>query len=101
MIQLELWLEAITPFLQQNNQNVEIIPMLVPYNSFENLDAFSEEIAQPLSKLMKKNSMNYREDLAVVISSDAIHYGNEDWGSSNLAPFGVDSLGTAKAYQKN
>lgn len=101
MIQLEHSLEAITPFLQQKNKSVEILPMLVPYNSFENIDTFSEEIAQALIKLLKENNMIYGEDLAVVISSDAIHYGNEDWGSSNLAPFGVDSLGTAKAYQKD
>lgn len=101
MMQLEHSLEAITPFLQQSNKSVSIIPMLVPYNSFKNMDTFSEIIAQALAILMKENNMNYGEDLAVVISSDAIHYGNEGWGSSNLAPFGVDSLGTSKAYQKD
>lgn len=101
MMQLEHSLEAITPFLQHKNKNVEILPMLVPYNSFENMDAFSEVIAKALSDLMKENNLNYGEDLAVVISSDAIHYGSEDWGSSNLAPFGTDSLGTLKAYQKD
>ena len=101
MMQIEHSLEAITPFLQQSNESVEIIPMLVPYNSFEDMDTFSEVIAQALADLIKEENMNYGEDLAVVISSDAIHYGSEGWGSSNLAPFGVDSLGTAKAYQKD
>ncbi len=101
MMQLEHSLEAITPFLQQNNKNVEIIPMLVPYNSYESMDTFSEIIAQALAALMKEKNMKYGEDLAVVISSDAIHYGSEGWGSSNLAPFGVDSIGTAQAYQKD
>ncbi|CAM4310228.1 AmmeMemoRadiSam system protein B [Gillisia hiemivivida] len=101
MMQLEHSLEAITPFLQHKNKSVEIIPMLVPYKSFENMDTFSEVIAQALADLMKETNMNYGEDLAVVISSDAIHYGNEGWGSSNLAPFGVDSLGTAQAYEKD
>ncbi len=101
MMQLEHSLEAITPFLQNNNESVEIIPMLVPYNSFGNMNTFSEIITQALANIMKENNMNYGEDLAVVISSDAIHYGSEGWGSSNLAPFGVDSLGTSKAYHKD
>ncbi|WP_010229080.1 AmmeMemoRadiSam system protein B [Gillisia marina] len=101
MMQLEHSLEAITPFLQQKNNNVEILPMLVPYNSFENMDAFSEVISIALSDLMKEKNMKYGKGLAIVISSDAIHYGNEGWGSSNLAPFGVDSLGTAQAYNKD
>jgi len=101
MMQLEHSLEAITPFLQQNNKSVQIIPMLVPYNSFENMNSFSEVIAQALANLMRENNLNYGEDLAVVISSDAIHYGNEGWGNSNLAPFGVDSVGTSKAYLKD
>jgi len=101
MMQLEHSLEAITPFLQEANKNVEILPMLVPYNSFVSMNSFSEVIAQVLSDIMKDKNMNYGEDLAIVISSDAIHYGSEGWGSSKLAPFGVDSLGTAKAYQKD
>tara|TARA_R100000935_G_C2818120_1_gene158322 strand:+ start:104 stop:1201 length:1098 start_codon:yes stop_codon:yes gene_type:complete len=101
MMQLEHSLEAITPFLQNNNKYVEIIPMLIPYNSFKNMESFSGTIAQALADIMKKNNMNYGKDLAIVISSDAIHYGSEGWGSSNLAPFGVDSLGTSKAYNKD
>jgi len=101
MMQLEHSLEAITPFLQQSNESVEIIPMLVPYNSFKDMDSFSEVMAQALANLMMENNLKYGEDLAVVISSDAIHYGNEEWGNSNLAPFGVDSLGTSKAYKKD
>lgn len=101
MMQLEHSLEAITPFLQNANTDVEILPMLVPYNTFENMQVFSEKIAQALFEIMKQENLKYGEDLAIVISSDAIHYGNTDWGSSNLAPFGVDSIGTQQAYSKD
>ena len=40
MMQLEHSLEAITPFLQKNNKDVEIIPLLVPYMTFENMGRF-------------------------------------------------------------
>lgn len=101
MMQLEHSLEAITPFLQKNNKDVEIIPLLVPYMTFKNMNLFSTELANALYQLIKKKKLKYGKDLAVVISNDAIHYGNEGWGGSNMAPFGVDSSGNKKAHQKD
>lgn len=101
MMQLEHSLEAIVPFLQHSNPEVEILPILIPYNSFESLDLYSDLVASGLAELMKSKNLTYGKDLAVVISSDAIHYGDEDWGSSNLAPFGTDSTGTLKAFNKD
>lgn len=101
MMQLEHSLEAITPFLQKRNPNLEILPMLVPYNTFKSMQQFSEDIASNLVDLMRENNLEYGEDIAVVISNDAIHYGSKGWGSSNLAPFGTDSIGTEKARQKD
>jgi len=101
MMQLEHSLEAITPFLEKNNNEIEIIPLLVPYITFEKMNLFSSELANTLNEIMKKKNLKYGEDLAIVISNDAIHYGDEGWGGSNLAPFGVDSLGNEKARQKD
>ena len=101
MMQLEHSLEAITPFLQKNNQEVEIVPLLVPAMTFENMQLFSQELAQTMARLMKTQNLNYGKDIAIVISSDAIHYGNEGWGGANMAPFGVDSIGNEKARQKD
>ena len=101
MMQLEHSLEAIVPFLQYSNPAVEILPILIPYNSFESLELFSDQVASALAEIMKDKKLKYGKDLAVVISSDAIHYGDEDWGSSNLAPFGTDSTGTSKAFNKD
>jgi AmmeMemoRadiSam system protein B len=101
MMQLEHSLEAITHFLQKNKKKVTIIPILIPYMRFNHMTQFSEELAKALHDIMKSEHLIYGKDLAFVISNDAIHYGDEDWGGSNLAPFGVDSSGTAKAWQKD
>ena len=101
MMQLEHSLEAITPFLQKNIKDLEIIPVLVPYITFENMNQFSDQLSKAVHDVMKSENLKYGKDLAVVISNDAIHYGSEDWGSSNLAPFGVDNEGTEKAKQKD
>jgi len=101
MMQLEHSLEAITPFLQKNNKKVEIIPLLVPYMTFENMELFSEDLSSALGELMKSKGLTYGNDLAIVISNDAVHYGSEGWGGKNLAPFGTDGIGNEKARQKD
>jgi MEMO1 family protein len=101
MMQLEHSLEAIIPFLEKSNKDVEIIPILVPYMTFENMDLFSDELSKALYAIMTKENLKFGEDLSIVISNDAIHYGNEDWGGKDMAPFGVDSIGNEKAIQKD
>ncbi|HAG16231.1 MAG TPA: AmmeMemoRadiSam system protein B [Bacteroidales bacterium] len=100
MMQLEHSLEAIIPFLQNKNRAVEIVPILIPYFSFDKMDSFSSDLAQVLLEIIKQENLHFGKDIAIVISNDAIHYGNEDWGGKNMAPFGVDSIGTAKVIEK-
>jgi len=89
--------EAIIPFLQYYNRNIQIISILVPYMSFERM----QEIAGPLSQAIKKATVDkgliWGKDFAIVISTDAVHYGDEDWGGKNYAPYGTDSAGYDKA----
>jgi len=101
MMQLEHSLEAITPLLQKNIEELEIIPILVPYITFDNMNLFANQLSSAVYQVMKDEHLGYGSDIAIVISNDAIHYGSEDWGSSNLAPFGVDDIGTQKARQKD
>jgi len=95
---LEHSLEAIVPFLHRKNPNLEIIPILVPYINYDTIDAISSQLSKAVKKVMEAHNLNYGEDVAVVISNDAVHYGNEEW-SGDLAPFGVDDKGTEKARQ--
>jgi len=101
MMMIEHSLEAIVPFLQRNNKCVEIVPVLVPYMDFSTMQKISAELAMALSKLMKDEGMVFGKDLAVVISNDALHYGDQDWGGADMAPYGCDSVGNAKANAKD
>lgn len=101
MMALEHSLEAITPFLQKMNPQVEIVPILVPFMKFEDMKRFSEDLSNVLAQQMKLQNLAYGKDIAIVISNDAIHYGNTDWGGGDLAPFGVDEAGNKKALEKD
>ena len=49
---------------------------------------------------MIANNLNWGSDIALVVSTDAVHYGDEDWGGNNYAPFGCDSTGNKTAQDK-
>jgi len=98
MQELEHSLEAIVPFLQKKSRDVNIVPILVPYINYETIDNISDDLSKAVAKIMNKNNWIYGEDLAVVISNDAVHYGDVNW-SGDLAPFGTDDEGTKKARQ--
>lgn len=97
MQSVEHSLEAIIPFLQYNNRDLEIIPILVPYMSFEKMQQISISLSKILSGMMDERSLSWGDDIAIVISTDAVHYGDKDWGGKNYAPYGTDSLGLLNA----
>jgi MEMO1 family protein len=89
--------EALIPFLQYQDRNVEIISILVPYMDLSRMQEISERLAGALFTIMKQKNLQWGEDIALLITSDAVHYGDEDWGGKNYAPFGTDSTGNAQA----
>jgi len=95
--QSEHSLEAIVPFLQFYNRNIEIVPILVPYMSFDRMDEIAGSLALALNKIMQENDLMWSRDIAIVISTDAVHYGCEGWSDSDYAFFGCDSAGYKKA----
>ena len=97
---LEHPLEAIIPFLHKKNRNVEIVPILIPYVNYQTIDKISSELATAVNTILKEKNWKYGKDLAVVISNDAVHYGDDQW-SANLAPFGTDDEGTKSARQRD
>lgn len=94
---IEHSVEGILPFLQYYHRNVEIISILVPYNSFENMDTISISLARSIEAVIKTNKLQWGKDIALVISTDAVHYGDEDWGGRNFARYGADTTGYEKA----
>lgn len=89
--------EAIVPFLQYYNRDVEIIPILVPAMPFERMKVVSQSLARSIKKVCDENRLNWGSDYSIVISADAVHYGDESWGGKNFAFYGADSTGYKKA----
>ncbi len=95
--QAEHSIEALVPFLQYQNRDVQIIPVLVPFMNFDMMEKFAFDLARGIDTVMKAHNLQWGEDLAFVISNDAVHYGDEEWGGKNYATYGCDSAGYAKA----
>ena len=97
--QAEHSLEAIVPFLQYFNKNVRVVPILIPYMSFKTMKSLSSALAGALYDLSQDNNQDFKigRDYAIVISTDAVHYGCEDWGGSDYAFYGCDTAGFKKA----
>jgi len=95
--QAEHSVEALVPFLQYYNRDVQIIPILIPYMDFEMMEKYSADLAKVIAGVMKKNDLKWGNDFALVISNDAVHYGDEDWGGKNYATYGCDTAGYEKA----
>ena len=90
-------LESMLPFLQHFNSNIQIVPILVPCMSLEWMKVVAKALAVALQKSFQEHNLSWGDDVALVVTTDAVHYGNEDWGGKNYAPFGVDSAGYRKA----
>lgn len=101
MQQVEHSVEAIVPWLQAYNPEVEIVSILVPYMDWETMDRLSSDLASALAGIFRENGWTFGEDVAILSSSDAVHYGDCDWGGQNYADFGVDITGYEKAVQRD
>ncbi len=95
--QAEHSIEALVPFLQNQNRNVEIIPILVPYMNFDMMEKYALDLAGGIEKVLKAHNLEWGKDMALLISNDAVHYGDEEWGGKNYATYGCDSAGYVKA----
>jgi MEMO1 family protein len=94
---IEHSVEAMIPFLQYFNRNISIIPILVPTMNPERMEACGKALADAIKTVAKNHKWEWGIDFAVVVTTDAVHYGNEDWGGVNRAYFGCDEKGNIKA----
>lgn len=90
-------LEALIPYLQYFNRNISIVPILVPAMSPERMDSCGKALADAIRIVAKNHQWEWGRDFAVVVTTDAVHYGNEDWGGTDRAYFGCDEEGNIKA----
>ncbi|MBN2683301.1 MAG: AmmeMemoRadiSam system protein B [Bacteroidales bacterium] len=86
-------LEALLPFLQYYRNDIEIIPVLIPFSDFESMNSNAEHFAEKFSNICRNNSLNWGKDFAVIISNDAVHYGDEGWSGRQYNRYGTDSEG--------
>jgi AmmeMemoRadiSam system protein B len=90
-------LEAIVPFLQWRRRDVTIVPILVPYMGWERIDDLTGELAAAVTAAMKRHGWELGRDLAIVVSSDAVHYGDD----FDHTPFGADAEGYQRAVARD
>ncbi|MGA2298283.1 MAG: AmmeMemoRadiSam system protein B [FCB group bacterium] len=89
--------EAIIPFLQYYNRNIEIISILVPYMPYSRMNEIAVPLSKAINEVTLKNHLKWGKDFAIIISNDAVHYGDQDWGGKNFALYGADSAGYKQA----
>jgi AmmeMemoRadiSam system protein B len=97
MQQLEHSVEAKLPFLQHYDRALQLVPILVPYMSFARMNELAMPLARALAEIMRREPLAWGADIALVSSTDAVHYGDEEWGGRNFAWYGMDAAGYAKA----
>jgi len=100
---IEHSIEALIPFLQYYNEEVEIIPILVPHMSLDRMMVISHSLAASIHDATEADRLQWGKDFSILISNDAVHYGDEGWGENNFVPFGSDTAGYNKAvtHEKN
>jgi len=89
--------EALIPYLQYFNRNISIIPIIIPAMSPDRMEACGKALAEAIRTVAKNRKWEWGTDYAIVATTDAVHYGDEDWGGANRAYFGCEEKGNAKA----
>jgi AmmeMemoRadiSam system protein B len=87
-------IEGIAYFLKHANPDVEIVPVIVPAASFERLSEEAVSLGAALAASMKKRDWQLGRDVAIVVSADGTHYG-EDFRFTPYGDGGVKALEAA------
>jgi MEMO1 family protein len=93
--------EALIPWLQHFNRDVEIVSILVPHMRFSKMDSLAAELAIACESIITENNWQLGKDIAFLISNDGSHYGDQGWGGKNYAPFGAGCEGLIKASERD
>jgi len=97
MQSIEHSVEAKLPFLQHYNRSVQFVPILVPFMSFARMNELALQLAGALQAIIAEDRLDWGRDIALLSSTDAVHYGDEGWGGRNFARYGADAEGYAQA----
>jgi len=83
---LEHSIEALVPFLQFNNPEILITPIMVTAMPWERMQELSERLAEALAAYMRAKGLQPGRDIFFLISADANHYGRD----FDNTPYGED-----------
>jgi MEMO1 family protein len=97
MQSIEHSVEAKLPFLQHYNRGVEFVPILVPCMSPARMNELASQLARAISLIIDEERLESGADIALLSSTDAVHYGDEGWNGRNFALYGADAEGYVKA----
>ncbi len=97
VVETEHSLEALVPFLQYFNRNVQIIPILIPFTRWDRMNRLAEDLAGVVSEIIRENGLVLGKDIAILVSSDGMHYGDHAWSYYDYHPFGTNAAGYQKA----
>ena len=92
-------LESLIPFMQYFNRDISIIPLLVPAMSPDRMNECGKALANAISDIAERRGWEWGTDYAIIVTTDAVHYGNEEWGGKDYARFGCDDEGNKKARE--
>jgi MEMO1 family protein len=91
--------ESMIPFLQYFNRDISVVSILVPAMSPDRMEECGKALSLAINSVAEKHNWKWGTDFALIITSDAVHYGNEDWGNADYAFFGCDTAGNNKAVK--
>lgn len=94
-------IEGILPFIAYFHPDVEIFPILVPYMHFDTMEEIAQDLSEIMDQWLSKHNLTLGKDLQVIISSDAVHYGDQGWNGKNYAPFGTDCQALTQAIKRD
>ncbi len=91
--------EAIAYWLKHQDPGLEIVPILVPSASFPRFRELASHLGHALAASMRKRGWVLGRNVAIVISSDGIHYGT-DFAYTPYGDGGVDAYTKAVARDR-
>ena len=97
MHSIEHSVEAKLPFLQYYNRGVQFVPILVPFMSYARMNELALPLAHAIAAIMNDERLEWGKDIALLSSTDAVHYGDEGWNGRDFAFYGADAEGYEKA----
>ena len=99
MQSIEHSVEAKLPFLQHANRAFTFVPILVPCMSLARMNDLASPLGEALASIAREEQLEWGRDIALVSSTDAVHYGDEGWGDRNFARYGADENGYTEALR--